>query len=92
MHSGGANTTLKNNRNLLKKRPSRFKYKRSHIAASGKGGLGSFYGDKILTTLSASELKRMGRRLRRRNRAERIVVLLLILTALLFVFRGLGIV
>ncbi|WP_435579272.1 hypothetical protein [Gilvibacter sp.] len=45
---------------------------------------------KRLTTLSASEIKNIGRRLRRRRRIETAIVLILILGALLFIFSSFG--
>ncbi|MDC7998251.1 hypothetical protein [Gilvibacter sediminis] len=46
--------------------------------------------NKRLTTLSASEIKNIGRRLRRRRRIETAIVLILILGALLFIFSSFG--
>ena len=90
MHSGGANTILRNNRKLLKNRSSRFKSKRTVMGLKDKDIVRKEDDKKRLTTLSASEIKNIGRRLRRRRRIETAIVLILILGALLFIFSSFG--
>ena len=90
MHSGGANTILRNNRKLLKKRSSRFKSKRTIMGLKDKDIRRDESENKKLTTWSASEIKRVGRKLRRRRRVETAIVLLLIFAALLFIFSSFG--
>lgn len=84
MHAGGANTTLKNNRNLLKKRKTMFR-RRSDVF--------SLTDDKIkkdnkkrLVTMSASERRAIGRNLRIRHRIEFAVIMILIVGTFLWFF------
>lgn len=86
MHSGGANTILRNNRKLLKKRSSRFKDKRTIMGLKDKDIVKKDDQNRRLTTMSASEMRRIGRKYRIHHRIEMAIVLLLILAALIWVF------
>lgn len=75
MHSGGANTSLKNNRSLLKKRKTMFRRRSDVNSLSDE----KFLRDKSkdsLVTLSASERRALGRKLRIRRRIEAAVIIL----------------
>lgn len=86
MHAGGANTVLRNNRKLLKKRSSRFKSKRTVMGLKDEDVIRKDEQNRRLTTMSASEIRKIGRKLRRRRRIETVFLLLIILAALIFVF------
>ena len=75
MHSGGANTSLKNNRNLLKRRKTRFR-KRSDVNSLNDDRIKRDKSKDSLVTLSASERKAIGRKIRVRRRIEAAVILI----------------
>ena len=82
MHSGGAQTTLKNNRKLLKKRmTTKQRYKRIislHDSQYQKTP------NPNLITLSASERRRYSYAVRHKNRLEFTLIMLLVVGALLY--------
>lgn len=86
MHSGAANTVLRNNRKLLNKRSDKFRSKRKVMGYTDADIAKFDDKNRRLTTLSASEMKRIGRKYRRRNRVETIIMLILVLSAIIWVF------
>ena len=84
MHSGGANTVLRNNRKLLKKRADRYRKKRRVMGYGESDVLRDNESPKRLTRMSASELKLIGRKYRRRRRVETFVFLVLVGLALAY--------
>ena len=82
MHSGGAQTVLRNNRKLLKKRRSN-KQRYNNIVSLSDAHYVKI-PDKSLITLSASERKSYSKSIRRKTRIEFILILILIIGAIIF--------
>ena len=90
MHTGGANTVLKNNRKLLKKRTDRYRSKRTVMGLRDSDIKRKDDKNRRLTTMSASEIRKIGRKYRIRNRVEMIIVLSLILGVLIWMLFSLS--
>lgn len=84
MHAGGANTVLRNNRLLLKKRPDRFRRKRTVMGLKEKDIHKIQTDNQRLTTLSASEMKQIGRKYRRARRLEALIFSMIITAVIAF--------
>ena len=85
MHSGGANTTLKNNRKLLKKRKTMFRRSGAVRSTTGENNSQEKSQDRLVT-LSASERKAIGRKLRIRRRIESGIIVVVICGLLWWIF------
>lgn len=80
MHSGGAQTALKNNRKLLKKHlRTHKKFKRWRSLSDDKY---KRTPDKSLITLSASERRAYGKRIRRRRKIEFVVIMTIVIVVI----------
>ncbi len=82
---GQANASLKNNRNLLKKRKTIFRRNRSVSSLTDDKLLRDKSKDSLIT-LSASERKAIGRKIRVKRRIETVVIVFTIGRLLWWIF------